>query len=266
MREFFATLTKPQTIKLIILAMIIASILATIFTLVVILIPNLFPEWVHIRESVITLATCGMVLATLVLAFGTFSIIMHDRERENRDRKERYLNEILRWLRGIEDSIFPLPDIDIYKESLQDKELATKLGVTIDDIRMHRRTQTSITNLNRLRTELKNVEYFKKVAFKLNSAFSELINNILCLLEQRRKLIMETSQYPLDTIEDIRKDIKTGFHILLGDLMKDNTKPLDGLELSEKNINNILMGRNAGDIKESTNKAIEKAVDLKYVI
>ena len=62
------------------------------------------------------------------------------------------------------------------------------------------------------------------------------------------------------------KEIKTGVPKLMSELIGDDTKPLDGLKLSEDKINNVLIGRNAGYIKKSTNKAIEKAIELKYVI
>jgi len=42
-----------------------------------------------------------MVFATLLLALGTFRLIRKDREKESRDRKERYLNEIIQWLNDV---------------------------------------------------------------------------------------------------------------------------------------------------------------------
>lgn len=209
------------------------------------------------------------ILATLAMAFAALLNIKQSADREKRDREERYLNEILGWLREIEDSIFPLIDLDIYKnlykEIQEDKDLVT-IGVTKQDISRQRRLGKVFTDLDILKKEIRNAQYFKKVALKLNSDFSELINNILCLLEQRKQLTRESTEFPLDTEESIKKEIETGVVKLLIELSDDDTKPLDGLKLSRKNINHVLTGRNAGAIKKSTDKAIEKAIELKYVL
>lgn len=210
------------------------------------------------------------ILATLAMAFAALLNIKQSADQENRDRRERYLNEILGWLREIEDSIFPLIDLDIYKnlykEIQEDKDLVTNLGVTKQDIERQRRSGRVFTDLDILIKEIRNAQYFKKVSLKLNSELSELINNILCLLEQRRQLIIKSGKFPLDSEQFLTKEIKTRVPELLTELIKYDTKPLDGLNLSEININNVLTGRNAGHIRKSANKAIDKAIELKYVL
>ena len=79
---------------------IIIALTALIFVVVVILNPDW--EWTknypYIRETVAATSTAAMVVATLFLAWATFTVINNDRQREERERKERILNEIIEWV------------------------------------------------------------------------------------------------------------------------------------------------------------------------
>jgi len=78
---------------------IVIAFTALIFVIVVILNPDW--EWTknypYMRETVAATSTAAMVVATLFLAWATFTVINNDRQREERDREERLLNEIIDW-------------------------------------------------------------------------------------------------------------------------------------------------------------------------
>lgn len=192
---------------------------------------------------------------TLMLAFATFLLIRHSKEQENqrrkdeqarekRDRQERWLNEITVWLRELENRT-------LYTVNWKD---ILKLEKTSVNMQLLRKWENILTDLDILHRETIDGEYFQKVAVILDSDFSSLIGLILSLLEQRRQLILDRSKYPPSSINELKKMLT---------LVRDDTISLEGLNLTERNLNTILMGRNAGCIKESLRKAIEKAVELK---
>lgn len=264
-RKIYDKSTTPRNIERMILTMIIVAAALIIFMAVFVLDENLRKSFTEARQTILTVSTTGMVVATLILALGTFKIIMRDRERENRDRKERYLNEILEWLKKLEDVIFPTSDPNMYKGILGDRDLTNKLGFDLDEVRLVGIMYTPIA-MHNIRTELRNGRYFSKLSFTLDSALGKLIDNTLDLIKKRRKLVIESGQYPPDTVTDITEKYKTGEVKLLLDLVKDVTKSLDGLNLSEKDINDILTGRNAGEIISSIRKAIDKIIEIKCII
>ena len=57
---------------------------------------------------------------TVMLASVTFLLIRNGREQENRDRKERSLNEVTVWLKELENHIFRSSDRKLSKEILED--------------------------------------------------------------------------------------------------------------------------------------------------
>lgn len=197
---------------------------------------------------------------TLMLAFATFLLIRHSKEQENqrrkderakeeRDRQERWLNEITVWLRELENRT-------LYTANWND---ILKLEKTSVNMQLLTKWENILTDLDILQRETRDGEYFQKVAVILDSDFSSLIGLILSLLEQRRQLIRDRSKYPPSSIEDT----ETNELEEMLTLVRDDTISLEGLNLTEINLNTILMGRNAGCIKESLRKAIEKAVELK---
>lgn len=226
--------------------------------------------WFNQLINDLSFATGMMAIGTFFLAFITYWSIHSRNAQEQRDRKERYLNEILGWLREIDDRLFAVPELDIYKQIQEDKSLATKIGVTTAVIDRNRQLRVNITNLDILKREIRNAQYFEKLAVRLNTVFSELIKNILNLLKQREQLMRDSAMKSVDsppvTEEIVLEEIKSGLPSLLTELIKADTKPLDGLNLREDNINTVLMGRNAKAIIESTNKTIDKAIELKYII
>ncbi len=69
---------------------------------------------------------------TVMLASVTFLLIRNGREQENRDRKERSLNEVTIWLRDLENHIFPSSDIKLGKEILGDITIKSKSGLSAE--------------------------------------------------------------------------------------------------------------------------------------
>lgn len=98
MKKCWSFLKKQVSIESFVLAIIVIIAIAIIFVVIMIFIPQisdkLFPR---LRENVSAVSMGTMVFATLILAYATFRIITSDREQEKRDRKERWLNEIIGW-------------------------------------------------------------------------------------------------------------------------------------------------------------------------
>ena len=68
-------------------------------TLIFVILLLINPEWTShlplLRESVAALAAVAMVVATLFLAWATFSLISTEREREKRGNEESLLNKVI---------------------------------------------------------------------------------------------------------------------------------------------------------------------------
>ncbi len=107
MKKLFDTLTNPRSIQWIIFAIVVGVIAVIIFMIVFIFSPTLQNIFTRARETLLTLLTAAMVLATLILALGTFKIINEERFREERSRKERYLDEIISWVIQVNKSCIP---------------------------------------------------------------------------------------------------------------------------------------------------------------
>ena len=85
---------------------IVIAAAALLFVIILILNPDweLTRNFIYIREIVTATSMAAMVVATLFLAWATFSVINNDRQREERDRKERLLNEIFEWAEDAAES------------------------------------------------------------------------------------------------------------------------------------------------------------------
>ena len=81
-------------------AIVIAG-LALISVIVLIFMPEWAENFPYLRDSVTALSTAAMVIVTLLLAYATLNVINSDRQREECNKKERLLNEIIEWATDI---------------------------------------------------------------------------------------------------------------------------------------------------------------------
>lgn len=95
---------------------IVIAAAALLFIIILILNPEweLTRKFIYIRETVTATSMAAMVVVTLFLAWATFSVINNDRQREERDRKERLLNEIIEWAENI-NTCGIVPDIELFR-------------------------------------------------------------------------------------------------------------------------------------------------------
>lgn len=126
---------------------IVFAAAALLFVIILILNPDweLTRSFIYIRETVTATSMAAMVVATLFLAWATFSVINNSRQREERDRKERKLITIIEWATNIMKCetavpLTPLPIVELAK-------FGPKLGKEkVDKIIEYRDINTS-TNL-----------------------------------------------------------------------------------------------------------------------
>ena len=195
---------------------------------------------------------------TLALAFMTWKSIRQTRSIQRAEKKERLLNEIIMWLKELENRIFPSHGRIMSREMQEEIEYKEKLGLSLETWQSLMHLDESLTQLNSLESEIKEGEYIKKIASGLNSDLGRLIEVTLGYLNERKNLVLTGAQYP-HTISD-RNEKEDA---LITELIEDDTKSLEGLTLSESGRNSVLLGRNAGAIRKSILNAVDKVVEIK---
>jgi hypothetical protein len=237
---------------------IVISIAALVFIVVVICTPEweLSRNFPSIRESVAALAAVAMVVATLFLAWATFSVVNSDRQREERDRKERLLNEIIEWAKGLEERIFPPGETKILTNIRELSAVRSNIPIKEETISDLWDLDQTVASMERLSHEIKEGdEYIAKLASGLDKELGTAIDKVINDMKKRQELLSDERFLPHNEI------IKESGLVL--ELVKDKTKPLDNLSLSKTAYQTVLLGRNAGDIIESTRDVAEKAVEFK---
>lgn len=202
--------------------------------------------------------------ATLVLAFAAFAAVDENRrnrqdsiERENRDRKERSIDEVAKWLRELEGNILYKPRAiasgteDLIRRIGRGPKIPLKTWLQMEDI------DHALGEMNALAEGIKEAEYYKKLTSQLNEELSSLIEVIANNLKERRQLHVEGARYQPDYSAEAKKSQ------LINELIKNDDRPLEGLGLSEEDIIIVRFGRNAGAIRKSILNAVDKAIEIK---
>ncbi len=201
-------------------------------------------------------------LTTMLLALAAFWAIWQNRGIQIKNRKDRLLNEIIDWAKQLENRMFaPWEERKLLseevKEAFAEREKSVSFYRELEKLRI---LDDKLIELGRLRTEMNEGRYIKTLGSGLDEELGEAIEAILNNMEGRRELLRNRPQY--EPIEDVREiDLKQ--EKLQLDLIKDQTKSLDGLNLSEEQLSHVLLGRNAGNIKQSALKVIDKATTIK---
>lgn len=201
--------------------------------------------------------------AVLLVAFAAFASIQENRrirqdsvERESRDRKERLVDEVAKWLRELEGHIFYMPHAitseteDLIRRIRRSPKIPLRTWLILED------AERALGEMSKLREGIKEAEYYQKMTSKLNEDLSSLIEVIANNLKERRELHVEGAGYEPAYEREGEKSR------LIRELI-ENDRPLEGLGLSEWDIISVRFGRNAGAIRESIIKALDKAIELK---
>jgi hypothetical protein len=126
-----------------------------------------------------------------------------NRERENRDRKERYFNEIIDWLTGLETRLLLYPTTTI-RDRVSGQGLRLQMG--IDNLiweSLDLREQT-LKQFVILRAEIAKGEYLQKLAQLLNDDnLASLIKDVTANLKTRKDISSEWWAAEAKTNEDI---------------------------------------------------------------
>lgn len=202
--------------------------------------------------------------AALLVAFGAFGAIEENRrlrkdsiEREERDRKERLVDETAKWLRELEGNVLPM-----YSEIMSGvKELVSEIGSSPKALQKawveRYSIDRNIVEGCKVDGGIKEAEYYKKLAVGLSEELSRLIGIVENDMKQRKELLIEGLSYPIDISG---KEEKPG---LIPELIGHADRSLEGLGLSDRDISNIRLGRNAIAIRESIRYALNEVIEVK---
>ena len=227
---------------------------------------SLFIESTELREILTAFAAVVAAIIAALSIHQTGLIRQDSVRRESRDREERLLNEVTEWLRELEDRVFtkPGPIKPRLEDNLQkDAEISQETWCQLEDL------DVAIGEMNVLFEGIKEAEYYQKLASRLDEKLGRQVEVVVDNLKQRRELVYASTQSPRDYGELIRK-IQEGVSredlvrsALWRELIEDSTRPLEGLNLSDRDTAIIRLGRNAGATRKSILKALERVIDLK---
>jgi len=189
-------------------------IIALLFAVGVFLIWTGASHWAVLPNAMVAAGTILLALATFELVrtgreenitFVNENKLMREgnRERENRDRKERYFNEIIDWLTGLETRLLLYPTTTI-RDRVSGQGLRLQMG--IDNLiweSLDLREQT-LKQFVILRAEIAKGEYLQKLAQLLNDDnLASLIKDVTANLKTRKDISSEWWAAEAKTNEDI---------------------------------------------------------------
>ena len=199
--------------------------------------------------------------AALAVAFAAFAAIDENRrirqdsvERESRERKGRLIDEVAKWLRDLEGRIFP--KLGAITSGIEDKLIGMP-KIPIETWFRSRALDVALGEANALDEGIREAKYYQKLTSQLNEELSSLTEVIVNNLEQRRQIHTEAGRSRFDYS---KKDEASQ---LVKELIENDDRPLEGLGLSGQDIITVRFGRNAGAIRKSILKAVDKAIELK---
>ena len=183
-------------------------------------------------------------------------------ERENRDRKERLLNEITEWLRELHRCIYT--GFDKIGSAARDATTADSKAQVETLFNLYR-FDSDIANVEALVSSISEAQYYQRLASKLDEGLGISIQVIVNDLEGRLQLVRERMKLPSDsdkekgTSEFLDKEMSE----LMDKLIEDAGSPLEGLNLSDRAIHTVHLGRSARAIRKATLDAVDRAIELK---
>ena len=173
-------------------------------------------------------------------------------DRESRDRKERLVNEVAEWLRELDGRIYA--EHGVYQSFARD---ALKATSEISPETWFRECKRDITfaTVTTLFSCVKEADYYQVLAAKLDERLGILIAVVMNDLKQR----MEIATKQMESPDSYGKEESQ----LIDELIENDDRPLEGLNLSEPAIITVRFGRNARAIRKSILNAIDRAIELR---
>lgn len=199
--------------------------------------------------------------ATVVVAVAAFAAVQENRrirresvEQGNRDRQERWIDEVAVWLRELGGRTLSKSGEFFFEEA----DMLIKMPkIDRETLLRARAADLAKAEWDALDGGIREAEYYQKLALQLNEELSSLIKVVVFELIARQQLHANAAKNKVDYVETLKASK------LLKELIINDDKPLGGLDLSAKDIIVVDFGRNAGAIRKSIQKAIEKAIELK---
>lgn len=212
----------------------------------------LFIESAELRGILTALAA---IIAVVIAAFSieqSRQMRKDSIDRESRDRKERSVNEVAEWLRELDGRIYP--EHGAYQSFARD---ALKATSEISPETWFRECKRDITfaTVTALFSCVKEADYYQILAAKLDERLGILIEVVMNDLKQR----MEIATKQMESPDFYGKEESQ----LIDELIENDDRPLEGLNLSEPAIITVRFGRNARAIRKSILNAIDRAIELK---
>ena len=242
----------------IIILLVIAAIMAGLIGWFLLTLKN-EPGW---AQSYTAVGTLVLAFFTLVLALATFGVIWQNYRFKEKDKKEKLLNEILEWIRGLEVKIFPYP----YKGSIQILEEIYRhheLGISGASGEIMKTVDKDLRYSGILDIIVNDCKYMKRIAFRLDDKLFEMIDSLEGQLNNRLKLIYDT--FSIRTEVGIKR---TKMYDEAKRLLIEGENPSDILQLAHEISDGTtkMFADNASRIRDLIFKSIDKSIDLKINI
>jgi len=212
----------------------------------------LFVLWADLREILTALAAMAAVFIAAYSIDESRHMRQDSIDREKRDRKERSVNEVAEWLRELDGRIYV--EHDVYQSFARDALKATSEISSETWFRECKRDLTFAT-VTALFSCVKEADYYRILAAKLDERLGILIEVVANDLKQR----MEIAHEHMESLNSYSKEESQ----LIDELIENDDRPLEGLNLSGPAIITVRLGRNARAIRESIVNAIDRAIELK---
>ena len=199
--------------------------------------------------------------ATLVLAFAAFAAIDENRrnrqdsiERENLDRKERLVDEVAKWLRELVGRTLPKSGEFFFEE----EDVLVKMPkIDKETLLRARAADLAKAEWDALDVEIREAEYYQKLASQINEELSGLIKVVVINLIERMQLHVKAASNKVAYVETLWASKS------LQELIINVDKTLEDSGLSDKDIIVVRFGRNARAIRNSVRDALGKVIELK---
>jgi len=217
----------------------------------------LFVVWAELRGILTAFAA---IVAVIIAAFSideSRRIRQENIERESRDRKERLIDEVAKWLRELEVSIYP--DLGILKSPPREAITADSKS-QVETLYHQYKTNIAIANADVLIASILKAQYYHRLASKLDEKLGGLIEVIVNNLEARLQLVRED----MGSLRDYAKEKARSE--LIDELIDNADKPLEGLNLDKQADRTIRFGRNARAIRKAILDAVDRVIELKTSI
>ena len=214
-----------------------------------------------LREVLTAFAALVAVIIAAVSINESRRIRQDTIERESRDRRERLLSEITKWLRELHAGIFT----GLGGRGSLARDLATAHSEAEVEKLIHLYTlDLAYANVENLVSSISQAQYHQKLASKLDERLGGSLQAILEALDIRLRLAREEAERPHDSDTERKMsepaDKKTAE--LMDKLIEDALSPLEGVNLSEEAVRTIRLGRNALAIRAAIFTAIDRAIEL----